>query len=136
MKPQSAKAKGRLMENAVVDFLNAALGTDTIERRRLNGVNDRGDVSGVRFNDRRIVLEVKNTATLSVAEHLREAHTEARNDGALLGAVVQKRRGLGIADLDSVGEQLVFLTLHDFALLLNGGFPLAHERPSGGDSRE
>lgn len=134
MKPSSAKAKGRLMENAVVEFLNAALGTDTIERRRLTGTKDRGDVSGVRFNDRRIVLEVKNTATLSVAEHLREAHTEALNDGALLGVVVQKRRGLGVADLSSTGEQLVMMTLRDFALLLNGGFPLAHEKPTGGDA--
>lgn len=132
MKPSSAKAKGRLMENAVVDFLNAALGTDTIERRRLNGVNDRGDISGVRFNDRRVVVEVKNTATLNVSEHLREAHTEALNDGALVGVVVQKRRGLGVADLASTGEQLVMMTLRDFALLLNGGFPLAHERPNGG----
>lgn len=134
MKPSSAKAKGRLMENAVVDYLNAALGVDTIERRRLTGTKDRGDISGVRFNDRRVVLEVKNTASLNVTEHLREAHAEAVNDGALIGVVVQKRRGLGVADLASTGDQLVMMTLRDFALLLNGGFPLAHEKPTGGDA--
>lgn len=127
MKPASAKAKGRLMENAACEYLNAALGTDAIERRRLAGANDRGDLAGVRFGEHRIVCEVKNTATMNVAGHLREAHAEALNDNALLGVVIQKRKGIGVADRESIGRQLVYMTLEDFARLLNGGNPLAFE---------
>ena len=88
MKPASIKAKGRLAENLFVDFLRARW--PMAERRRLNGVLDRGDVSGVP----QTVIEVKSGAKLDLPGWLRELDVEMVNDGARFGCVAVKPRGV------------------------------------------
>ena len=61
---------------------------------------------------------------MEVSSHIDEAQTEAGNDGALYWAVVQKRRSIGLKSRESVGRQLVYMTLEQYALLLNHGLPL------------
>lgn len=115
---QSAKRRGASWETAVADYLARHV-DDHVERRHLSGAQDRGDIAGLRIAGHRLVVECKATTAMDVAGHLREAATEASNDAALCGIVVQKRRGIGMDSDDSMGQQLVMLTLSDFARLLN-----------------
>lgn len=112
----SAKKAGSQFEQLIADYLQDRLDDDRIERRVLGGVNDRGDISNVRFLGHKIVIEAKNVAAMSLGAWVEEAHVEAGNDDALLGVVVHKRRGKGQA-----ADQFVTLTLDDFATLLMGG---------------
>lgn len=114
----SSKRKGSSFEKAVADYLAEALQDDRVERRALQGINDRGDVAGVRFNGKRVVLECKACTRLEVPKWLREAETERQNDGAAFGVVVSKRRGVG--DVNT-GQQLVLMTLDTFAAMLKEG---------------
>ena len=111
------KRKGSEFEGQVARYLARALDDDGIERRTLQGVNDRGDIAGVKINGRRAVIECKAEKALRVSEYLREAETERKNDGAEFGVVVSKRRGVGEA---RTGEQLVLMTLETFARMLKG----------------
>lgn len=112
-----SKRKGSEFEGQVARYLAQALDDDRIERRTLGGVNDRGDIAGVKINDKRAVLECKAEKTLRVPEYLREAESERKNDGAAFGIVVSKRRGVGEA---RTGEQLVLMTLETFARIVKG----------------
>lgn len=93
---RTARQAGAAMESRTVDYLRWALDDDRIERRHLFGAKDCGDIAGVRYRGHRIVIECKNTATMNVSQHLREAETERGNDDALIGVVVQKRPRIGI----------------------------------------
>lgn len=88
VKPASIKAKGRTAENQFVEFLRTRF--PMAERRRLNGVLDRGDVSGVPDS----VIEVKSGAKLDLPGWLRELDVEMANDGARFGCVAVKPRGV------------------------------------------
>lgn len=112
-----SKRKGSAFEGQVARYLARALDDDGIERRTLGGVNDRGDIAGVKINGKRAVVECKAEKALRVAEYLREAETERENDGAAFGIVVSKRRGIGEA---RTGEQLVLMTLETFARIVKG----------------
>ena len=112
-----SKRKGSEFEGQVARYLAQALDDDGIERRTLQGVNDRGDIAGVKINGRRAVIECKAEKALRVSEYLREAEAERENDGAAFGVVVSKRRGVGEA---RTGEQLVLMTLETFARMLKG----------------
>jgi len=112
----SAKKAGASFEQQTADYLQDRLDDDRIERRVMGGINDRGDISGVRFLGHRVVIECKNVKTMSLGAWVEEAKTEAGNDDALLGVVVHKRRGKGQA-----ADQFVTLTLEDFTTLLLGG---------------
>lgn len=84
------KAKGREAENQVCDYLNA--NGYTVERRRQEGVNDRGDVAGLPG----VVIEVKNTKQLALSQFVTEATREAGNDsanGEVVGVAWIKKRG-------------------------------------------
>lgn len=99
---QRNKANGRNAETFVVDFL---IGDDgeyfpNAERRRLAGVNDKGDISGVPA----WTLEVKSGA-LHIREWLREAAREAENAGTINHAVIWKPPGLGA----SSASEFVFM---------------------------
>lgn len=120
----SAKRAGARMEQAVADYLAWALNDPRIERRHLTGSKDRGDITGVMHDGQRVVIEVKNTSKLALAEHMGEAMEEAMNDDATFWALVQKRKGIGIDSPAGVGSQLVCMTLEQYALLLNHGQPL------------
>lgn len=112
---RSAKDAGTRFETAVVRHLATVLEDDRIDRRAKTGAKDRGDVAGLRTRGQRVVVECKDCATLRLPEWIAEAHTEARNDDALVGVVVHKRRGVSDA-----GRQWVSMTVDDFAALLVG----------------
>lgn len=125
---KSAKKAGASFENAITNYLSWALNDERVERRHLSGVQDRGDITGVMLDGQRVVIECKNTSRMNVSEHLREAELERGNDDATYGIVVQKRHGIGITTRETVGQQLVMMTLEQYALMLN------HSQPLGTDN--
>jgi len=111
----SAKAAGSSFETSIASHLAAHI-DDRIERRRLTGAKDRGDISGLRIHGQRVVVECKNYGgQIQAGLWLNEAETERVNDQALAGFVVAKRRGT-----TSPGNQIVLLTLDNLIALLNG----------------
>jgi hypothetical protein len=87
MNPSAIKAKGRAAENQMVQFLSRWW--PMVERRRLAGVADRGDIAGIP----RTVIEVKSGARMDLPGWLRELEVEMGNDGAEFGCVAVKPRG-------------------------------------------
>lgn len=115
----SAKAAGTKMETSVATFLATRLEDDRIERRRLTGARDRGDIGGVRLNGSRLVVEVKDhNGSVQVKPWLDQAAVEAGNDDAVAGVVVFKRSRIGY---DNPAEHGVLMTLETFCVLLQGG---------------
>lgn len=113
---QSAKQAGARFERLISDHLAANL-DDRIDRRVLGGAKDRGDIGGVRLPDgRRVVIECKDVAKMNLSGWVREAHQEAKNDGAAVGVVVHKRRGKA-----NPAEQYVTMTLSDLIRLIGKG---------------
>ncbi len=114
----SAKAAGTRMETHTADYLAAHV-DDRIERRRLSGAMDRGDLSGLRHMGGRIVVEVKDYGgRLLPGPWVDEAHVEMGNDGAIAGLVVAKRRGI-----TDPGSQFVLMTVNDLIGILTGSRP-------------
>lgn len=124
MSPRSratAKKAGTEAETQVTARLAAGLGDDRIERRRLGGANDKGDIAGVRtVLGERVVVEVKNTARIDIGPFLNEAEVERGNDDAHVGLVVAKRVGYGNT---RVGEWVCLMTLDNLIRLLGGTPP-------------
>lgn len=83
-----AKQKGTAAETAVVKWL-IDKGRKHVERRSLNGSNDRGDIAGLPG----VVIEVKNHARLTLSEWLDELAVEMYNDKADTGIVLHKKKG-------------------------------------------
>lgn len=111
----SAKAAGTRMESLVAAYLAKHL-DDRIERRRLTGARDRGDIAGVRSVAGRIVVEVKDYGgRIMAGPWVDEAAVEAGNDDAAVGVVVAKRRGH-----TDPADQFVLMTLRDLVLILGG----------------
>lgn len=113
-----SKARGTSFEKLIADGLREALDDDRIERRALSGVNDRGDIAGVRLHGQRVVIEAKNIATGKVfhlPEWVDEAQREARNDDALVGVVAHKRQGT-----QDWRKQWISMTVEDFCAVLTG----------------
>lgn len=110
----SAKKAGTWLETLVAGYLAKHV-DDRIERRARNGGKDRGDIGGLRHMGGRVVLEVKNHATLKLGPWAAEAETERGNDDALMAAIVHKRVGKA-----APGEQWVTMRLQDFVALLTG----------------
>lgn len=111
----SARAAGTKFERLVADHLALELDDDRIDRRVKTGNRDRGDVGGVRVHGQRLVIECKDVARLDLAGWVAEAEIERRNDSALAGVVVHKRRGKGDA-----ADQYVTMTLADLVSLIQG----------------
>lgn len=110
---QSAKKAGSSFERAQADWLADRLDDDRIDRRVKHGTKDRGDIGGVRtIRGGRVVIECKNTATLSLPAWLREAEVERGND-------MHKKRGT-----TDPAEQYVTMTAETFAVLIEGGVDL------------
>jgi hypothetical protein len=112
---RSARAAGTRSERAVADYLAAQLEDDRIDRRVKTGARDRGDISGIRVHNQRVVVKVKDCATAAIPEWTAEAHAEAGNDDALVGVVVAKRRGT-----TDPGRWWVHCTVDDLLALLSG----------------
>jgi len=83
-----SKQKGTAAETAVVNWL-LSKGRKHVERRSLNGVNDRGDIAGVPG----VVLEIKNCAKIELSAWLKELEAEMINDKADTGVVIHKKKG-------------------------------------------
>lgn len=90
----TARAAGTRWETEIVRAL-VAFGWPFAERRRLAGVNDRGDIAGIAG----IAIEAKNTNRLELATAVDEANTEAGNCGeGVLGIAWIKRKGRSSAE--------------------------------------
>ena len=57
---RSAKTAGTRFETAIAQYLAEQLDDDRIERRRLGGRFDRGDIAGLRHHGQRLVIEAKS----------------------------------------------------------------------------
>jgi hypothetical protein len=88
MKPTTAKSKGRETENIWVDYLKT-WGLANVERRRLMGSYDQGDVSGWP----RVCSEVKSGAKLNIMGWLRELDAEIVNSQSETGYIVVRPKG-------------------------------------------
>ena len=108
----SAKAAGSTFERQVADYLAEHL-DDRIDRRVKTGAQDKGDIGGIRLRGHRVVVECKNHARVDLAGWIAEAQIQADNDGAPLGVVVHKRRGVAKPE-----RQWVTMTLADLAWLI------------------
>jgi hypothetical protein len=115
----TAKQAGTRMETATAEHLAAHV-DDRIERRRLTGAKDRGDIGGVRtIRGARVVVEVKDyNGSVQVKPWLDQAEVEAGNDDAPHGVVVFKRSRVSYSN---PGEQGVLMTLDTLIWLLHGG---------------
>ncbi|MGQ4574923.1 hypothetical protein ACUH93_00705 [Dermabacteraceae bacterium P7006] len=115
----SARQAGTRMERMVADYLADVLEDDRIDRRVKTGAKDRGDIAGLRHLGQRVVVEVKDYGgRYTVGPWLDEAEVERGNDDAGVGVVVAKRARKGRPE-----DQVVFMTLRDFASLLSGARP-------------
>lgn len=117
----SARAAGARFESQVAGFLATNV-DDRVERRRLTGARDRGDLGGLKHMGQRVVIECKDTARWSPGPWLDEAELERGNDDAGVAVVVAKRHGKG-----DPGMAVVLMTLRDFASLLMGSRPELEE---------
>ena len=108
----SAKAAGSTFERIIADYFAEHL-DDRIDRRVKTGAKDKGDIGGIRMRGHRIVVECKNHARTDLAGWIVEAQIQAENDGAPIGVVCHKRRGVAKPE-----RQWVTMTLADFAWLI------------------
>lgn len=92
MKPSTAKAKGRETEQAFCDWLRT-FGIPA-ERRRLNGVEDKGDVAGWD----RVCVEVKSGAMLALPQWNLELQREIAHSGAETGFIAVRPKGRPTVD--------------------------------------
>lgn len=115
------KQRGTAFETAVVRFFRRVFDDDRIDRMPLHGRRDIGDVSGIYRAGKRVVVECKSYSGRDrMAQWLTEAELERGNADALAAVVVSKRRGIGISTKHGMGQQLVTMTLLDFASLIAG----------------
>lgn len=99
-----AKAKGRNAETLVAEYLSEQFGLD-IERRRLKGSNDEGDISGLRIANYDFVVEVKDQQADAWAAMVAETEEEIVNRQTakprlcVLGFAIRKKKGtLNVGD--------------------------------------
>ena len=97
-----ANAKGGAFERELMKYLREQ-GHD-VERLRLSGKEDEGDLLVRWPSGDRLVIEAKNVKAMDLAGWVKEAELEAKNYAEHRGtylpdwAVVHKRRGKGAAD--------------------------------------
>jgi len=114
----SAKAAGRWFETIIAGYLATHI-DDRIERRRLNGKNDRGDITGLKVHGLRATVECKDYGgRFNVGPWLGEVETARVNDTADVTLVAAKRRGT-----THPGKQVVFMTVDDLVALVTGRRP-------------
>jgi hypothetical protein len=104
----SAKKAGTAWESAICAFL-VAHGWIHVERRRLAGSADRGDIAGIPG----LVIEAKNTRGYDLAAAVDESSAERDNAGAQYGVAWFKRKGRA-----SPGSGYVVMTGETFVDLL------------------
>ena len=70
---RTAKGNGTRMETAVESYLQWALGDMRIQRLRLHGNKDIGDIGNVYWHGQPVCIEVRWTQTMDAPRHMREA---------------------------------------------------------------
>ena len=85
----AAKAKGAGAERDVVAYLKEWF--PYVDRRLAGATLDKGDISGIPG----CTIEIKNHATMTLAEWTEELLVEMANDKAWTGVVWHKRKGKG-----------------------------------------
>ena len=110
----SARKAGTAFETLIAAYLREHV-DDRIERRRLTGSKDRGDIAGLRHMSQPLAVECKNTTRTDLAGWADEADIARGNSDSLAGVVVSKRHGRGAAK-----DQWVHMTLEEFVAILNG----------------
>lgn len=109
----SAKAAGSSFERLVADYLAEHV-DDRIDRRVKTGAVDRGDITGMRYFGKRVVIECKNEAKVKLGPWMTETEIERGNDDALFGVIAHKRHGKGQAK-----DQWITMTLSEFVAIIN-----------------
>ena len=89
MKPGTAKSKGRETENRFVDYARTTWGLAGVERRRLAGINDMGDIAGWPG----VCVEIKSGAKVTISTWLAELATETANSHATIGFCAVRPKG-------------------------------------------
>lgn len=89
MKTSTAKSKGRDTENRFVSYARTAWGLVNIERRRLTGSSDMGDIAGWPG----VCVEIKSGARTNIAGWLTELAVEKSNSHATTGFVAVRPKG-------------------------------------------
>lgn len=113
----AASRRGQTFERLTANYLATALDDNRIDIRVKRGVNDLGDIGGIRtIRGADVVVECKNHRKVNLSGWLAEAENERGNADASAGVVVHKRVGKGQG-----ADQYVTMTLETFAWLLKGG---------------
>lgn len=107
-----SKAKGRAWEAALCEYLERN-GFPYAERRRLNGIQDRGDIAGFPG----LVIEAKHEKSYKLPEWVREAERERDNDKAEMGVVWARQNGH-----PDPGEGFVIMSGAQFLAMLKGWY--------------
>jgi hypothetical protein len=89
VRPSTAKAKGRATEQALCDHLHDEWSCLYVERRRLAGALDRGDIAGLPG----VTIEVKSGGRVDIAGWLAELEAEMGNDDTDFGFVAVRPKG-------------------------------------------
>lgn len=105
---RSAKKAGASFETAIAHYLSVALDDERIQRLRLHGSKDVGDIGNVYYRGEKVTVECKNTTRHDYWKHYMEAVTEAGNNDSPYPWVVQKKPGVGIATLTGCSLQHAF----------------------------
>lgn len=114
-----ARQKGTEMESGVEKYLQERFNDTegTIHRAALHGAKDLGDIFGLWWRGRKVVVEVKNCRKFEPKEWLRQAEVERGNADAEIGVVVFHVNGIGLGNM---GQQGVLMTLETFCKLIGG----------------
>lgn len=128
---RTAKDNGTRMETAVESYLQWALGDMRIQRLRLHGSKDIGDIGNVYWHGRPVCIEVKWTQTMDAPQHMREAVKEAGNMDSPYPWVVQKKAGVGLTSMHKLGQQHAYTTTEvmDAMLMLSPSALRARIKP-------
>lgn len=89
MTPGTAKTKGRETEAAFVTYARTVWGLVNVERRRLAGVHDMGDIAGWPG----VCVEIKSGARTDISGWLAELAIEQSNSHATVGFVAVRPKG-------------------------------------------
>jgi Holliday junction resolvase len=91
MKPGVAKSKGRATEVALVQYLRS-YGLK-VERRRLTGTKDQGDIAGWNTDNGSVCVECKSAAQWRIGEWIAELDLESDNANAETGFIACRPKG-------------------------------------------
>lgn len=128
---RTAKGNGTRMETAVESYLQWALGDMRIQRLRLHGSKDIGDIGNVYWHGQPVCIEVKWTQTMDAPQHMREAVKEAGNMDSPYPWVIQKKAGVGLTSMNKLGQQHAYTTAEvmDAMLMLSPSALRARIKP-------